>query len=88
MAKQIVEVKDEKPKKKSLDLNKAKDFIVENKETIAVIGGIALDLINDNNKKKKTTKSTTKKATTKKSTKKDSDSMSKVIDLASTFLKK
>ncbi len=89
MAKKIIEVKDEKPsKKKSVDLNKLKDVIVDNKDTIATIVDVAGDLLNSSDsKKKKTTKSTSKK-TTKKSSKKDSDGLSKVLDLASTFLKK
>ena len=90
MAKKIVEVKDTKSsKKKSVDLNKLKDVIVDNKDTIATIVDVAGDLLNS--KETKTTKKSTKKSTSsksKKSTKKDSDNLSKVFDLASTFLKK
>ena len=93
MAKKIVEVKDEKKSstKKSVDLNKLKDVIVENKDTIATIVDVAGDLLSSKDTKKTTKKNTTKKSTgtkAKKSTKSDSDSLSKVFDLASTFLKK
>ncbi len=85
MAKKIVKVEDNK-KNNKLDLNKLKDVIVENKDTIAKIVDIAGDLLEDNKSKKKTTKKTssTKSKKTKKSKSSDLDT---VINLAGKFLK-
>ena len=72
MAKNIVKVEDKKASK--LDLNKIKDVIVDNKDTIAQIVDIAEDLLEDKDTKKKNTKS-------KKS------SLDTVLDIAGNFLK-
>ena len=91
-----------KPKTKSkstksatlkLDLNKVKDFVVDNKDTIEKVVNVASDLMSTNTSKKKTTKSkstgtkSTKKTTKKKTTKKD-DSLSTMIDFANSIFKK
>ena len=51
MAKKIVKVED--TKKNKLDLNKLKDVIIDNKETIAKVASIAVDLLDDDKPKKK-----------------------------------
>lgn len=83
MAKNIVKVEDKKASK--VDLNKIKDVIVENKDTIAQIVDIAEDLFEDKNTKK-TSKSKSSKST-KKSSKSKSSNLDTVIDLAGKFLK-
>ena len=79
MAKNIVKVEDKKSSK--LDLNKIKDVIVDNKDTIAQIVDIAEDLLEDKDTKKKTSKSS------KKTSKSKSSSLDTVLDLAGKFLK-
>ena len=79
MAKSIVKVKDKKSSK--VDLNKIKDVIVDNKDTIAQIVDIAEDLLEDKDTKKKTKSS-------KKSSKSKKSSLDTVLDLAGKFLKK
>ena len=79
MAKNIVKVEDKKASK--LDLNKIKDVIVDNKDTIAQIVDIAEDLLEDKDTKKKTSKSSKKTSKSKKS------SLDTVLDLAGKFLK-
>lgn len=87
MAKKIVKVEDTK-KNNKIDLNKIKDVIVDNKDTIAKIVDLAGDLLDDDKSNKKVTKKTnTKKSSSKKSTKKKSNDLDTVIDLASKFLK-
>ncbi|MEE3343065.1 MAG: hypothetical protein VZS44_03140 [Bacilli bacterium] len=91
MAKKIVKVEDKK--KSKIDLDKIKDVIVDNKETIAKIVDIAGDFLDDDNKKssKKTSKATKKsssKSSKKKTSKKSNASdLSTMIDLAGKFLK-
>ena len=79
MAKNIVKVEDKKSSK--VDLNKIKDVIVDNKDTIAQIVDIAEDLLEDKDTKKKTKSS-------KKSSKSKKSSLDTVLDLAGKFLKK
>lgn len=79
MTKNIVKVEDKKASK--LDLNKIKDVIVDNKDTIAQIVDIAEDLLEDKDTKKKTSKSSKKTSKSKKS------SLDTVLDLAGKFLK-
>ena len=87
MAKKIVKVEDTKNNNK-IDLNKIKDVIVDNKDTIAKIVDLAGDLLNDDKSSKKTTKkASTKKSSSKKTFKKKSNDLDTVIDLASKFLK-
>ncbi len=73
MAKKVVKVED---KKNGLDLGKITKTIMENGEAIEKIADGIGDLIDGKSSKKKKTKKT------------KSDSMSKVIDLAGTLLKK
>lgn len=80
MAKKIVEVED---KKSNLDLGKITKSIMENKEALGKIADGIGDLI-DGKPSKKTSKKTIKKT----SKKNETDSMSTVIDIASTLLKK
>lgn len=87
MAKKIVKVED-KPKKNAkskIDLDKIKDTIVDNQDTIIEVAKVLLD-----NKSKSSTKKKSKsKTTTKKSTKKkESSNLDTVLDIASTLLKK
>lgn len=82
MAKNIVKVEDKKASK--LDLNKIKDVIVDNKDTIAQIVDIAEDLLDDKDTKKKTSKSS---KSTKKTSKSKKSSLDTVLDLAGKFLK-
>lgn len=84
MTKKIVKVEDKPQQKKNIDLNKIKDVIVENKDTIEKIVDIAGDLLTK--EEKKTTKKTTTKKTTKNSKTKSND-ISKVIDIASSLFK-
>lgn len=87
MAKKIVKVEDTK-KNNKIDLNKIKDVIIDNKDTIAKIVDLAGDLLDDDKSNKKVTKKTnTKKSSSKKTTKKKSSDLDTVIDLASKFLK-
>lgn len=86
MSKKIIKVEDKKKSTDKIDLVKIKDVIVENKDTIEKIVDIAGDLLNDNKKTKKSTKKTTSKS--KKASKSKSNDLSKVIDIASTLLKK
>ena len=90
MAKKIVKVEDKK--KSKIDLDKLKDVIIENKDTIAKIVDIAGDFLDDDeDTKKKTSKSTKKtsgKSTKKKASKKSSSSdLSTMIDIAGKLLK-
>ena len=88
----IVEVKEEKKAKKTsknkIDLGKIKKVIDDNPEAVKKIKDGVTDIIASNilgsKSSSKTTKST--KSTAKKSS--SSDSLSKVMDLAGTFLKK
>ena len=73
MAKKIVKVED---KKSGLDLGKVTKSIMENKEAIGKIADGIGELIDGKSSK------------SKKSKKDKSDSMSKVIDLAGSILKK
>lgn len=83
MTKKIVKV--EESKKSKIDLDKIKDVIVDNKETIAKVVDIASELLDDDKKSsKKSSKKTTSKKTSKSS--KSSD-LSTVIDIAEKFLK-
>lgn len=88
MVKKIVKVEDKK-KTNKVDLNKIKDVIIDNKDTIAKIVTIAGDLLDDDNKKKKTTKksSATKSSKTKKTTKSKKSDLDTVLDLAGKLLK-
>ncbi len=87
MTKKIVKVEDSKNNNK-IDLNKIKDVIIDNRETIAKIVDIAGDLLdNDKSSKKSTSKTNKKKSSNKKTTKKKSSDLDTVIDLASKFLK-
>ena len=81
MAKNIVKVEDKKTSK--VDLNKIKDVIVDNKDTIAQIVDIAEDLLDDKDTKKKTKSS----KSTKKTSKSKKSSLDTVLDLAGKFLK-
>lgn len=81
MAKNIVKVEDKKASK--LDLNKIKDVIVDNKDTIAQIVDIAEDLLDDKDTKKKGKSS----KSSKKTSKSKSSSLDTVLDLAGKFLK-
>ena len=88
----IVEVKEEKKAKQTnknkIDLGKIKKVIDDNPEAVKKIKDGVTDIIASNilgsKSSSKTTKST--KSTAKKSS--SSDSLSKVMDLAGTFLKK
>ena len=82
MTKNIVKVEDKKASK--LDLNKIKDVIVDNKDTIAQIVDIAEDLLEDKATKKKTSKSS---KSTKKTSKSKKSSLDTVLDIAGKFLK-
>ena len=81
MAKNIVKVEDKKTSK--LDLNKIKDVIVDNKDTIAQIVDIAEDLLDDKDTKKKGKSS----KSSKKTSKSKSSSLDTVLDIAGKFLK-
>ena len=81
MAKNIVKVEDKKTSK--LDLNKIKDVIVDNKDTIAQIVDIAEDLLDDKDTKKKGKSS----KSSKKTSKSKKSSLDTVLDLAGKFLK-
>ena len=81
MAKNIVKVEDKKSSK--LDLNKIKDVIVDNKDTIAQIVDIAEDLLED----KETKKTTKSSKSSKKTSKSKNSSLDTVLDLAGKFLK-
>ena len=87
MTKKIVKVEDKK-KNSKIDLDKIKDVIVENKDTIAKIVDIAGDFLDDDKKvtqkKTKSSKKTVKKKTN--SVSKSSD-LSTAIDIAEKFLK-
>ena len=87
MTKKIVKVEDKK-KNSKIDLDKIKDVIVDNKDTIAKIVDIAGDFLDDDKKvtqkKTKSSKKTVKKKTN--SVSKSSD-LSTVIDIAEKFLK-
>ena len=90
MAKKIVKVEDKK--KAKIDLDKLKDVIVENKDTIAKIVDIAGDFLDDDNdtkkKSNKSTKKTTSKSIKKKASKSTSSSdLSTMIDIAGKLLK-
>ncbi len=87
MTKKIVKVEDKK-KNSKIDLDKIKDVIVENKDTIAKIVDIAGDFLDDDKKvtqkKTKSSKKTVKKKTNSVS---KSNDLSTVIDIAEKFLK-
>ena len=87
MAREIVEVKEEEPKKKkkSIDFNKVGEVVKENKGTIAMILGA---LLTRTAKKSKTTKKSTSKKTSSKSKNKTDDELSDAVDLFSKLLKK
>ncbi|MBR3161168.1 MAG: hypothetical protein IKF19_00355 [Bacilli bacterium] len=91
MAKKIVKVED--TKKSKIDLDKIKDVIVDNKDTIAKIVNIAGDLLDDDREVKKKTSKTAKKTSEKSTKKKASKSsssasdLSTMIDLAGKLLK-
>ena len=87
MAKKIVKVED--TKKSKIDLDKIKDVIIDNKETIAKIVDIAGDFLDDDDNVKKTAKKgTSKKTVKKKSSKKtDASDLSTMIDIAGKLLK-
>ena len=90
MAKKIVKVED--TKKSKIDLDKIKDVIVENKDTIAKIVDIAGDFLDDDKDVKKKTNKSTKKSSSKSTKKKTSKSsnandLSTMIDIAGKFLK-
>ena len=88
MTKKIIKVEDKPQQKKNIDINKIKDVIVENKDTIEKIVDIAGDLLTKE-EKKTTKKQTTKKTKTNKTkSKSKSNDISKVLDLASSLLKK
>ena len=92
MNKKIIKVEEKKESSK-LDLNKIKDAIVDNKDTIKKVIDIASDLLDDDNDTTKTTKKVSKKtgasksSKSKKNTKKKKNDLDTVIDLASKFLK-
>jgi hypothetical protein len=81
-------------KKKGIDFDAVKDFVVENKDTIIKVVEVAGTVIaakkaKDAVTKKKSSsskKTTTKKTTTKKTTKKNDDPLSTLTDLAGKFL--
>jgi len=89
----LVEVKEKKKtsKKPKIDLSKIKDFIDDNPEAVNKIKEGVTDLlsnkVNEVVSGKKSTKKTTSKSK-KKTTKSSSDSLSKVFDIAGSFLKK
>ena len=95
MAKKIIKV--EETKKPKIDLDKIKDVIIENKDTIAKIVDIADDFLDDDKevvkKNKKNSSSKSSKGNSNKSTKKKSNKasgsndLSTVIDLAEKLLK-
>lgn len=83
MTKKIVKVEDNK--KSKLDLDKIKDVIIDNKDTIAKVVDIASELLDDD---KKSSKKSSKKTASKKSKKSSKSSdLSTVIDIAEKFLK-
>ena len=84
MAKKVIKVEDKKEdKKNNLDLGKITKTIMENGEAIGKIADGIGDLLDGNaSNKTKTNKAKTSKK------KSSSDSMSTVIDLAGTLLKK
>ena len=90
MTKKIVKVEDNK--KSKIDLDKIKDVIVDNKETIAKIVDIAGDLLDDDKDDKKNNSKSNKKSSNKSSKKKNNKSsnasdLSTVIDIAGKILK-
>ena len=92
----LVEVKEKKKtsSKPKIDLSKIKDIIDDNPEAVNKIKEGVTDLLTSKlgeavSGKKTTKKTTSKKKTTKSSTKKNnSDGLSKVLDIAGSFLKK
>lgn len=90
MAKKIVKVEDTKASNSKLDLGKLAKTIMENGEAIEKITDGIGEIINNQNGSKKTSKSTKKTTTKKKPSTKSSntDSLSKVIDIAEVLLKK
>ena len=90
MAKKIVKVED--TKKSKIDLDKIKDVIVDNKDTIAKIVDIAGDFLDDDNESKKKNNKSTKKSSSKSTKKKNSKSsntsdLATMIDIAGKLLK-
>ncbi len=86
MTKKIVKVED--IKKSKIDLDKIKDVIVDNKETIAKIVDIAGDLLDDDKDDKKNNSKSNKKSSKKKNNKSSNTSdLSTVIDIAGKILK-
>ena len=77
-----------------IDLNKVKDFVVENKDTIEKVVAVASELMSTKTSKKTSTKKSGTKTTAKKTTKKRTtsskkdDNLSSMINLASSLLKK
>ena len=84
MTKKIVRVEDNKSSK--IDLNKIKDVIVDNKDTIAKIVDIAGNLLDDNDSGKKSVKKS-KSSKSKKNSKSKNNDLETVIDLAGKLLK-
>ena len=84
--------KKETQKKKGIDLNDVKDFVIENKDTIIKVVEVAGTMLAakkvkdsvSGSKKKTTTKKTTTKKTTKKKT--NDDPLSAITDIAGKFL--
>ena len=84
----LVEVKEEKKtNSKKLDLGKVKKLIDDNPEAVKKIKDGVTDLLASQVVSKATKKKTTKK-TTKTSKKSSGTDLSKMLDLAGTFLKK
>ena len=81
--------KDKKSKKSGskIDLGKIKDIIEDNPEAVKKIKEGVTDIITSKVIGGNTKKKATKKTTSKKSSS-DSDGLSKVLDLAGSFLKK
>ncbi len=91
MTKKIVKVEDKK-KNSKIDLDKIKDVIVDNKDTIAKIVDIADDFLDDNKKVKKNTNKSISKSSSKSTKSKENNSsnksdLSSVIDIAKQILK-
>lgn len=76
-----------KSNKSKIDLEKVKDFVVENRDTIETVVQVAGSLLNNKTTTKRTSRKTKSNKTTRKSTK-NNDGLSKMMDIASTFLKK
>ena len=88
MARKIIEVEEEEPKKskKKLDLNKIVEVISENKDTIEMVAGTLLS--SQKSKKKTSTKKSTKSKTSSKKKSVDNDTLANAFDLVGSLLKK